>query len=144
MGPRTASWSGVVLLLGLWGGGAGAEDFGPPVPGTERLTMTGDIASDLVAGVDRFVLKQIEESTAKRAHHWRRDFSSPAAFEASIAPNRARLAHILGVREKREPATRIRYLVDQSAARQGPARQGLNEVDSVRAVSWPAFGDVTG
>ena len=39
---------------------------GAPLPGTKPLTMTGDIASELVAGADRFLLKQIEESAAKR------------------------------------------------------------------------------
>ena len=65
--------------------------------------MTGDIASELVAGVDRFLLKQIDESTAKRAAHWKRDFSSPKAYNASVEPNRKRLAHILGVRDARVP-----------------------------------------
>ena len=71
------------------------------MPGTKPLTMTGDIASELVAGADRFLLKQIEESAAKRESHWKRDFSSPAAYQASVEPNRKRLAHILGVRDPR-------------------------------------------
>ena len=61
--------------------------------------MTGDIASELVAGVDRFLLKQIDESTAKREQYWKRDFSSLRAYDASVEPNRKRLAHILGVRD---------------------------------------------
>ena len=136
--------SGMVVFLGLWGGVAEAEEFGPPLPGTRPLTMTGDIASDLVAGVDRFLLKQIDESTGKRASYWKRDFSSHAAYDASVAPNRARLAHILGVREKRVPAAKIRYLVDQLGPDPGLARASRHEVYSVHAVSWSAFGDVTG
>ncbi|MGO9924320.1 MAG: hypothetical protein ACLQIB_57735, partial [Isosphaeraceae bacterium] len=46
---------------------APAQQSGPPLPGTKPLTMSGDIASDLVAGVDRFLLRQIDESTARRA-----------------------------------------------------------------------------
>src|SRR3984893_7130349 len=80
-------------------GPAAAEEFGPPLPGTEPLTMTGDIASELVAGVDRFLLKQIDESTAKREKYWKRDLSSHAAYHASVEPNRKRLAHILGLRD---------------------------------------------
>ena len=74
---------------------------GPPLPGTKPLTMTGDIASELVAGADRFLLREIDESTAKRASYWKRDFSSIAAYNASVEPNRKRLAHILGVRDQR-------------------------------------------
>src|SRR5262245_22136598 len=103
MWPRTVVWSWMVVLLGLWRWVTVAEDFGPPLPGTKPLTVTGDIASELVAGVDRFLLKQIDESAGKRATYWKRDFSSHAAYDTSIAPNRARLAHILGVRDKRVP-----------------------------------------
>ena len=56
---------GVILacvLAGLWAGRTGhAQEPGAPLPGTKPLTMTGDIASDLVAGADRFLLKQIDE-----------------------------------------------------------------------------------
>ena len=81
-----------------------AEEPALVLPGTKPLTMTGDIASELVAGVDRFLLKQIDESTAKREKYWKRDFSSHAAYDASVEPNRKRLAHILGVRDPRVPA----------------------------------------
>ena len=74
-----------------------------PLPGTKPLTMTGDIADAMVAGVDRFLLRQTEQSTARRAAYWKRDFRSAAAYNASVEPNRKRLAHILGVRDPRVP-----------------------------------------
>src|SRR3984885_8480145 len=80
---------------------AAFDDAGPPLTETRPLTMTGDIASELVAGVDRFLLKRIDASTAKRASYWKRDSSSVAAYNASIEPNRKRLAHVLGVRDER-------------------------------------------
>src|SRR5438874_1327544 len=73
------------------------------LPGTKPLEMKGDIASELVAGVDRFLLKQIEKSVEGRTKFWKRDFSSPEAYDKSIEPNRKRLAHILGVRDPRVP-----------------------------------------
>jgi dienelactone hydrolase len=110
-----------------------AEDVGPPLPGTKPLTMTGDIASELVAGVDRFLLKEIEASAGKRASYWKRDFSSVGAHNASVEPNRKRLAHILGVRDQRVPAgadisLRFDFFPPSPAA----------------PIQWPAFGDVTG
>ena len=89
---------------------AASDQVGPPLPGTKPLTMTGDIASELVAGVDRFLLKQIDESTAERAKYWKRDFSSLAAYDASVEPNRKRLAHILGVRDPRHSSTTAEHL----------------------------------
>jgi cephalosporin-C deacetylase-like acetyl esterase len=112
-----------------------AEEFGPPLPGTKPLSMTGDIASELVAGVDRFLLKEIAESAGKRASYWKRDFSSIAAYNASIEPNRKRLAQILGVRDQRilvggDESPRFDF-----AAPGFPVAYGIQ---------WPAFGDVTG
>jgi dienelactone hydrolase len=101
--------------------------------------MTGDIASTLVEGVDRFLLKQIDESAALRDKHWKRDLSSHAAYTASIAPNRKRLAHVLGVRDPRATADLQRY------QRQGVEVGRENDRGiSIAHVSWSAFGDVTG
>src|SRR5262249_4148048 len=76
---------------------------GPPLPGTKPLTMEGDIAAKLVAGVDKFLLREIDRSAEQRAKFWKRDFSSAEAYNKSIQPNRKRLAHILGVRDERVP-----------------------------------------
>ena len=102
-----------VCLGVLLAASATAQEFGPPLPGTKPLTATGDLASEMVAGADRFLLKQIEESASQREKHWKRDFSSAEAYRASVEPNRKRLAHILGVRDvaggEREDA-RIRLI----------------------------------
>ena len=54
-----------------------------PLAGTELLTIEGDIAAQLVAGVDKFLLRKIDESTERRAQYWKRDFSS-AEWQASV------------------------------------------------------------
>ena len=84
----------LVLPSFLGSGYVAAEEPGPPLAGTKPLTMTGDIASEMIAGVDRFLLRQIDGSAANREKHWRRDFTSLKAYEHSIEPNRKRLAHI--------------------------------------------------
>lgn len=113
---------------------------GPPLPNTERLTMQGDIAAQLVAGVDRFLLREIERSVERRARHWKRDLSSPEAYNRSIEPNRKRLAHILGARDARVPFD-APELVGTTAQ---PALVGKGPNYEVFAVRWPAFGDVHG
>ena len=77
---------------------------GKPLPGTERLTMEGDIAAQMVAGIDKFLLREIELSVDRRNQFWRRDFSSPEAYNKSIEPNRQRLTKILGVVDERVPS----------------------------------------
>ena len=110
------------------------------LPGTQPLTLEGDIASQLVDGVDRFLLRQIEASVDGRQHHWKRNFSSADAYNKSIEPNRQRLAHILGVRDPRVPFDGPEFVGTTSR----PALVGKGAGFEVFAVRWPAFGDVTG
>jgi hypothetical protein len=109
-------------------------------PGTKPLTNEGDIASEMIDGVDRFLLREIEQSVDGRAQHWKRDFSSPEAYQASIEPNRKRLAHILGVRDARVPFDAPELV----ATTETPALVGHGEGFDVFAVRWPVFGDVHG
>ena len=76
---------------------------GEPYPGTKPLEVEGDIASQMIDSIDRFLLRKIDESVAQRAKHWKPDYSTAKSYNASIEPNRKRLAHILGVREARLP-----------------------------------------
>ena len=123
----------------------GSEPFGQvvayePLPGTQLLTETGDIASNLVAGVDRFLLAKTEASLAGRAAHWNRATSDPTAYAASIADNRQRLAHISGLRDKPIPydAPELVATTDRDAL--------IAKADGYRVytIRWPAFGDVHG
>lgn len=60
-----SSWR-ILAILGLMLplGHAMCADPGDRMPevldGTQRLTLEGDIASNLVAGVDRFLLKELD------------------------------------------------------------------------------------
>src|SRR5438046_10740054 len=76
---------------------------GPPLEGTQALTMEGDIAAQMVAGIDKFLLREIELSVERREKFWKRDFSSPEAYNKSIEPNRQRLKQILGGIDERVP-----------------------------------------
>src|SRR5262249_52955348 len=111
-----------------------------PLAGSQPLTMKGDIASQLVEGVDRFLLKKIDESVERRARDWKRDFSSAEAYRDSIEPNRKRLARILGVRDPRVPFDSPE-LVSTTVQ---PALVGKGMNFEAFAVRWPAFGDVHG
>jgi len=124
---------------------AAGKGFGKPVdysplPGTKALNLTGDIASHLVGGVDKFLLARIDESAAGRAAHWKRDVSSPAAYDKSIKPNRERLAHILGVRDKRVAFDGLELI----GTTVRPSLVGRAKAYEIHAVRWPAFGDVEG
>ena len=123
-----------VLLL------SGLPIHAQPDLNTKPLTLEGDIASHLVSGVDRFLLDELAASVAKRETHWNRDFSSHEAYVKSVEPNRKRLAHILGLRDERIAFDGLQ--LEGSTAES--ALVGQTDRITIHAVSWPAFGDVTG
>ena len=71
------------------------------LPGTSPLTMTGDLAAAMVSGIHRFLDRETAAAPQNRAPFWRRDYSSPEAYEKSVAANRERLRTILGVVDAR-------------------------------------------
>jgi dienelactone hydrolase len=137
---RTLLTACFVLLILV--SGPSTQDTASPsvLPGTEALTLEGDIASQLVEGVDRFLLRKIDESAAARARYWKRDLSSPEAYERSVEPNRKRLAHILGVRDARVPFDGLEYISTTTRSSLVDRGDGFE----VHAVRWPAFGGVHG
>ncbi|MBI1928174.1 hypothetical protein HYR99_28500, partial [Candidatus Poribacteria bacterium] len=110
------------------------------LPGTEPLTMEGDIASQMVSGVDKFLLRELDASMERREKQWKRDFSSTKSYTRSIEPNRKRLALMLGVRDGRVPFDAPELV----GTTQQPALVGRGDGYEVYAARWPAFGDVHG
>ena len=111
-----------------------------PLPGTKPLDTAGDLADAMVAGIDKFLLNEIAASTEGRARLWRRDTSSPANYQKSVAPNRDRLAKILGAADARL-APRGMELI---ATTNRPALVGRGEGYEVLAVRWPVLPGIHG
>ena len=118
----------------------GQETNGATLPGTAPLTMTGDIAAQLVDGVDRFLLQEIDRSEALREQHFHRDFASPEAYQQSLAPNRERLAYILGVRDERQAFDALEFVSSTAQSHLIYTGDGYK----VYAVRWPALRNMHG
>ena len=65
--------------------------------------MTVDQPLDVVMvdGIDRFCLREIALAREARESRWKRDVSSPEAFEKSLAPYREAFSKIIGAVDKR-------------------------------------------
>lgn len=115
-----------------------AEDV-VPLPGTEPLSRTGDLSAQMVAGIDKFLTRELEQSVQARAQFWQRNFSSPEAYSRAVESNRARLRAAIGAVDK--PATpRLEIIATP------PQGDKLAETDryTVHAVRWDVFGQVHG
>lgn len=142
--PRRMSFVGIILSIGLVWILTTAEaqvSVAPstkPLAGTDVLAMEGDIASNLVAGVDQFLLRKLEQSRENHQRYWHRDFSSADAYSQSVSTNRQRLSQILGIRDPRAkaPAFELRSTLTRSSKIAASSRVEIHEVH------WAAFGDV--
>ena len=75
----------------------GTDKLGPEKLTTDRI----DIASELVAGVDRFLLKQLDDSIAKRQSNWPKPVGSNASYEDAIQEYRKEYATRIGLVDAR-------------------------------------------
>jgi dienelactone hydrolase len=134
-GPPVA---GLLWALVLWAGGFRtlAADG---LPGTRPLAWTDDLSVRIVDEAHDFLDRKLEESIACRARLWNRDFSSPAAYEKSVAPNREHFKKCIGVVDSRLPVVIERYGDEQNPAL--VARTGRYHVFQVR---WPVLEGVWG
>jgi len=89
--------------------------------GTEALELPGDLAVEMVAGIDRYLTRCLAASQASRARHWDRDLSSHASYVASVEPNRCRLREIVGAVDSRDPGP-IHRMVPLAAPAEEVAR----------------------
>lgn len=110
------------------------------LPGTAPLEPNADFSATMVAGIDRFLLREIETAKGKRASFWNRDFSSPEAYERSVEPNRKRLNEILGMADERLPVTALELVGDT----QTPSLLLETEAATVRRVRWQVLDGVHG
>ena len=109
------------------------------LPGTQPLDWQGDLSERMMDGAHRFVERKIVESAAKRERHWKLDFSSRQAYEASVEPNRQRFKRIIGVVDPRMPARMERFGDDEN-----PALISETAQYRISQVRWSVLDGVTG
>ena len=74
--------------------------------------------------------RKIAESEEDRARFWNYDPSSPEAYARSIAPNRERFRHIIGLADERAAPDLERYGTDANPALVYEEGKGVCVVDT--------------
>ncbi|HEV8002289.1 MAG TPA: hypothetical protein VGP63_20530, partial [Planctomycetaceae bacterium] len=110
-----------------------------PLPGTTPLVLDQPLDVVMVDGINKFAERALKESVAHRAQFWHRDFSSAAAYEKSIAPNRERLRTILGVVDERVKPGAFELITTTSASSKLARGAGY----TVHAVRWQVLPGIT-
>ena len=109
-----------------------------PLPNTQSLEDRDDLAVKMVAGIDKYLTRELAASPDERKQHWKPDFSSPAAYAKSVEPNRQRLKRTLGIVDPRVPVVEVEYVATTRQA----SVLAETERYRVHAVRWPVFAGV--
>jgi len=110
------------------------------LPGTDPLTMEGDLAANMVMGIDSFATRQLQASVDQKASRWKPDFSSREAFLRSVKPNRDRFRQIIGAIDARIQPVQMELVATTARS----AVVGKSKAFSVAAVHWPVLEGVQG
>jgi hypothetical protein len=110
-----------------------------PLPGTAPLTAQGDIAAQMVDGINEYLLRATSESAAGRSAFWKPDYSSAEAYERSLAPNRERLKKIIGAVDPRAREVSVELV----GTVETPALVAKGQGYKVYAARWPVMEGVT-
>ena len=102
-----------------------------PLPGTAPLRTDKDLASEMVAGIHRFLLGEIEASVGRRKSFWEGE---------SVEPNRQRLKKYIGAVDVRVEFDGLEFV---STTKQ-PSLVGRGKGYEIHAVRWPVFRGVQG
>jgi dienelactone hydrolase len=111
-----------------------------PLPDTKPLNTPDDLAEQMVAGIDKYLMRELAASVEKRKQYWKPDYSSAEAYAKSVERNREHLRHILGVVDKRVSPVEMELV----ATTDTPALVAETDTYKVYTVRWPVLEGVDG
>jgi cephalosporin-C deacetylase-like acetyl esterase len=111
------------------------------LPDTQPFSPQEDFSALMVAGIHRYLDRETVAVKGRRLEHWQRDTTSPAAYAASVRPNRDRLARMLGLVDERLPVQGLELVGGIT----GSSSLVVETADaSLHRVRWPVLDGVYG
>lgn len=129
-----------ISTFGLWFLSAASSAAADTLPGTNPLTLEGDLAAQMVVSLDRFVAQAVADSVESRQQLWNRDYHSHEAYTVSVAPNRERFKQYIGCVDERVAIDALHYIATTTQTAEVARAKGY----AVYAVRWPVFDGVNG
>jgi dienelactone hydrolase len=109
-----------------------------PLPDTKPLTVEGDLAAQMVAGIDKYLMRELAEAPQRRKAAWKWDDSPQTSVPVPDNAYRKRLRTILGVVDERVPIVEVEYV----ATTERPSLIAETSKYAVHAVRWPVLPGV--
>lgn len=140
-------WLVCCSCLALTAAAAEPVTFPKVLPGTAPLTIDQPLDEVMVAGIDKFALREIAAAREARAAKWQRNLSSPEAYQQSLEPYRTKLRTYLGAMDARVAGRGLENLEltnltgKTTAGTRRPRKQ--TERYSVLPARWQVLQNVT-
>jgi len=133
---RSRQIAGGVVIIALCCSLAHAD----PLPGTASLTADGDLAMQMVRGIDAYLMRALSDSVKQRHTFWKPDYSSIPAYTRSVEGNRRDLRRLIGVIDTRVPVSALTYV----GTTERPCLVAETPRYTIHAVRWPVLPDLDG
>ena len=117
-----------------------SQTWAAPHPGTKPLKLEGELSPQMVAGIDRFLMRGTETAAQRRPTFWKRDYRADDTYQFSILKNRERFRHCIGAVDTPLPIKGLEYI---STTAQSSLRY-RDKAMTVHAVRWPVLHGVHG
>ncbi|MBC8325786.1 MAG: hypothetical protein H8E27_09205 [Verrucomicrobia subdivision 3 bacterium] len=125
-----------ILFFSFWVGKLHAAQL----PNTRPLTMEGDLSVQMVAGIDRFLMRETDVSVKLRAIFWKHDRRTAKSYTTSIQKNRDRFRTIIGAVDKRLPITALELMSTTTTS----SLRYEDKIMTVHAIRWPVLPGIHG
>ncbi len=108
------------------------------LPGTAPLTVNGDLAAQMVEGIQHFLLRKTDQAATDRKTFWKHDYRSVADYNLSVASNRDRFREIIGATDPRVEPSSPQTLATVST----PAWIAQTKSYEIYPIRWRVFDPV--
>lgn len=114
--------------------------------GAQPLQLKGDVASEMISGIDKFLLRETLRARTNRSQYWNINTTSEHAYLTSVQGNRNRLKEVLGIRAARVDFNSLTVsnsfdLPKSASSTSIGGRVASTQSVDIYAVSWPVTAD---
>ena len=110
------------------------------LPGTTDLSLEGDIAAQMIAGIHRYLDRELAAADGEAEAALQSQTHSAETLEKSVAGKRAEFARIIGVIDDRTPVSALEFVCSTT----DPFRVAATPTYDIHAIRWPVLDGVEG
>lgn len=110
------------------------------LPDTDALTIEGDVAAQMIAGIHRYLDRELAAADNEADSRLQSLAGSPDTLAAQVSEKRQEFARNIGVIDERKPIAALEFVCSTT----DPFRVAATRTYDVHAIRWPVLDGVDG